>query len=116
MASLLTLMGLPISAPDYTTGFHAQTLEIFDAGRFRLHAANFGPWTGHLCQLSRKRMFGRRRLMACKPPDFRDGGSTTFPRTGLFGNVRGGNAPYSAHAEDVKNFEGLSVEPHHGQQ
>ena len=35
-------------------GFHAQTLEIFEARRFRLRAANFGAWTGHLGQLSRK--------------------------------------------------------------
>jgi len=35
-------------------GFHAQTLEIFEAGWFGLRAVDFGPWMDHLDQLSRK--------------------------------------------------------------
>ena len=40
-----------------------------------------------------------------QPPVFRDGGSKTFPKTGLLGKVGGGNAPRPGHAGGEKEHQ-----------
>ena len=69
------------------TGFHAQTLENFEATRFRLRAPDFRPVDRPSRPAFPKTMVGRHGLVALDPAVCRDGGSATFPKVGLLGNV-----------------------------
>ena len=91
-------------------GFHVKPSKIweaFDSGfALRILAAGHVISTDFPENDVRRTAADRQRAAA-----FRDQCSVTLPKMGLFGNVRVGSGPRSIQDDDVKNFEGLSVEP-----
>jgi hypothetical protein len=91
-------------------GFHAQTLEIFEA-------CDIGfPLRISAIERANSVDFPEKDGWRASADDLqaavsRDQAPATFPKTSLFGNVWVGSALRSLQDGNFKNFEGLSVEP-----